>query len=117
MSAFSNAAARVNAACLRSFGFLVSYQQPGVDKPFTITAVRGVRDAQENDSAAAYEAIWTTLDQFVSDPPQETDRLPLNGDAVTIGDIDYVVHDSKPDLDPDSDGLRIYLKRRRPLKH
>lgn len=105
MSNWSDSAARANAAQLRVFGEDVVYRKPA-GTPLSLAAIRNVRDPQESESPAAFESIWTTA--------AELPIVPAKGDLVSIGSTEYVVHESKPDADPDSNGLRIYLNRRKP---
>lgn len=74
---------------------------------FAFQGVRGTRQRQdENVSPGAFESIWTRRG--------ELPVLPSVGSTLLLGDVEYIVHDVRPDPDP-SDGITIYLNRKRPL--
>jgi hypothetical protein len=72
--------------------------------------IRGLRQRDENEQLAAFERIWTTTVQFAGYPD------PQAADLVAIGGVSYEVHTVKPDADPDSNGVTIYLNRSFPLE-
>lgn len=104
--AWPDDASLVNTAKLDVFGGPFQYSQVPGDY-FTVNGVRGVRDSGENTALAPFERFWSRLSEFPM-PPRK-------GDVTLLGDQEYVVHEIVQDRDPASDGLTIYLNRRRQL--
>lgn len=106
MSSWSEKTARVNVSQLREFGSTALLANPGAPMvPFT--AVRLQRQQLENESAGAFEQIWTTTVALTASA--------VVGGTVTLGAVEYLIQDVKPDADPDSNGFTIYLNRKRPI--
>lgn len=107
MSDFDDAALDLNAARLDVFGEFFTYRVPG-GVSVSITGVRADRGTEQNEQLAAFERVWTRTGQFGAA------GAPSKGDVLVMGTEPYIVIDCKPDTDPSSDGITLYLNRKLP---
>jgi len=96
--AFTDAAARLDDACLRAFGTQVTYTPQNGGAAFSLTGILDVGARREDAAPGTYAVLFVKADAF-SQPP---DR----GDEVTVGNSIYKVVDLEADA---GGGLRQVL--------
>jgi hypothetical protein len=95
--AFSDLVARLDDACLKSFGAQVTYT-PQFGVGFTLTGILDVGARQEDASPGTYALLFAKAAAFAQ-PPER-------GDEVTVGAAIYKVVDIEADA---GGGLRLVL--------
>jgi hypothetical protein len=89
----------LNAACLKTFGSLVSYQQ-GAGAPFAVTGIF----QKETDEERQQDGVFARLFVKLADFPSRPDR----GDFATVNGTTYTVFDVG--VDP-TGGVSLSLKK------
>ena len=95
MSSFS----ALNAACLKTFGTSVSYQQ-GAGAPFALTGILQKDSEEERRQDGVYARLFVDLAAFPS-RPDKGDFATVNGTAYTVFNVE---------IDPAGAGL-LSLKK------
>ncbi len=102
--AFTDAAARLDDACLRAFGIEVIYTPQNGSAAFSLTGILDVGARREDAAPGTYAVLFARSAGF----PQPPDR----GDEVTVGNSIYKVVDLEADA---GRGLRLVLHFNRTL--
>ena len=81
MSSFS----ALNAACLKTFGTSVSYQQ-GAGAPFALTGILQKDSDEERHQDGVYARLFINLSDFAA-PPEQGDEVSVDGKTYKVFEV------------------------------